>query len=51
MKAFLYAVVFAIVAAAAMPFVLPGMQRDSSSAFTTSGVRMDDPGTNLIGKN
>lgn len=51
MKAFLAAVVFAVIVAAAAPFLLPGMQKDSSSAFTTAGVRLDDPGTNLIGKN
>lgn len=51
MKAFLAAVVFAIVVAAAAPFVLPGMQQDSSAAFTTAGARIDDPGSNLIGKN
>ena len=51
MKAFLAAVAFAVIVAAAAPFLLPGMQSNSSSAFTTAGVRLDDPGSNLIGKN
>jgi len=50
MKAFLSAVVFALVVAAAAPFALPALQQDSATAFTTSGVRLDDPGSNLIGK-
>ena len=50
MKAFLSAVVFAIVVAAAAPFALPGMQKDASSAFSTTSVRVGDPGHNLIGQ-
>jgi hypothetical protein len=51
MKAFLSAVAFIVVVAAAAPYLLPGMQQNASSAFTTSSVRIDDPGSNLIGKN
>jgi hypothetical protein len=51
MKAFLSAVAFIVVVAAAAPYLLPGMQQNASTAFTTSGVRLDDPGSNLIGKN
>ncbi len=51
MKAFLLAVVFAVAVAAAMPYLLPGLQEEASLAFQTSGVRLDDPGSNLIGKN
>ena len=51
MKAFLSAVAFALVVAVAAPFALTGLQKDSSQAFTTSGVRLDDAGSNLIGKN
>ena len=50
MKAFLSAVVFSIIVAAAVPYVLPGMQKDASEAFTTTGARVGDPGSNLIGK-
>lgn len=50
MKAFLAAVVFALAIAAAAPFALPGMQSDSSTAFSTVSTRVGDPGGNLIGR-
>lgn len=51
MKAFLAAVAFALILAIAAPYLTSGLQQNSSSAFTTAGVRLDDPGTNLIGRN
>jgi hypothetical protein len=49
MKMFIAAVLFATVAAVGMSFVLNAYQRDSSTAFTTSGARVGDPGHNLTG--
>lgn len=50
MKAFLAAVVFAVVAAVVASSVLDGTyQKPSYSAFTTEGARVDKPGTNLTG--
>lgn len=50
MKAFLAAVVFAVVVAfGAATFLDAGYQQPSYSAFTTEGARVDIPGTNLIG--
>lgn len=48
MKAFVAAVVFAIIAAVGAAYVLGTQQRDSSVAFTTGGARVSDPGHNLI---
>jgi hypothetical protein len=49
MKVFVVAVVFAVIAAVGMSFVLNTYQRTSDTAFTTSGARVSDPGHNLIG--
>ena len=49
MKVFIAAVVFAVVAAVGMSYVLNNYQRGSDTAFTTSGARVSDPGHNLIG--
>ncbi len=49
MKAFLSAVVFALVVAAAAPFMLTGLQHDTSTAFSTGRTRVGEPGSNLIG--
>lgn len=50
MKAFLAAVAFAVVVAAAAPFALPGFQKDSATAFSSAAsTRVGDPGVNLIG--
>ena len=49
MKAFLSAVVVALVVAAAAPFALPGLQKDAATAFSTSSTRVGDPGHNLVG--
>jgi hypothetical protein len=47
MKAFVAAVVFAVVAAVGMSFILNVYQRDNTS-FTTDGARVSQPGDNLI---
>ncbi len=50
MKAFLAAVVVALVLAVGSAYVLDsGWQSPTSTAYTTDGVRLDDPGRNLIG--
>ena len=49
MKAFLSAIVVAVVVAAAAPFALPGLQKDASNAFATASTRVGDPGHNLVG--
>ena len=49
MKAFVTAIVFAVVVAVGMSFILNVYQRDNTS-FTTSGARVSEPGHNLIGK-
>jgi len=49
MKAFVAAVIFAVIAAVGMSFLLNVYQRDSSTAYTTSGARVSEPGHNLIG--
>ena len=49
MKAFISAIVVAVVVACAASFVLSGVQKTSDTAFTTSGARVGNPGTNLIG--
>ena len=49
MKAFLSAVVVAIVVAVGAAYVLDGsFQRASSDANTRDGVRLGDPGDNLV---
>jgi hypothetical protein len=49
MKVFLAALLFAAIAAVGMFIVLNTIQTPSSVAFTTDGVRVGDPGHNLIG--
>lgn len=50
MKAFLAAIVFAVVVAfGAATFLDTEFQQPSYSAFTTEGARVDNPGNNLIG--
>lgn len=49
MKAFLGAVVASILIAVAAAYVLDDMfQMYASDAFTTSGARVDQPGSNLV---
>jgi hypothetical protein len=50
MKVFVAAVLFAVIAAVGMSFVLNTYQRTSDTAFTTGGARVSEPGHNLIGK-
>jgi hypothetical protein len=50
MKAFVAAVLFAVVAAVGMYYVLAQYQRDSYAQFTTGGARVSEPGHNLVGK-
>ncbi len=50
MKAFVAAIVVALALAVASAYVLDSnWQTASSSAFTTEGSRLGDPGSNLIG--
>lgn len=49
MKAFLVAVAAALVLASAASFLLAENQRFAYQAFATSGARVSDPGTNLVG--
>ena len=49
MRSFVAALAFAIVAAVGVAMILNSFQESSSVAFTTSGARVGDPGTNLIG--
>ncbi len=49
MKAFGAAVAFAILAAVVAQAVLNTQQKTASSAFTTGGARVGDPGHNLVG--
>jgi DNA-binding transcriptional regulator of glucitol operon len=49
MKVFIAAAVFAVIAAFCASIVLSGVQMTSYTAFTTSGARVGDPGTNLVG--
>jgi hypothetical protein len=51
MKVFLAALLFAAIAAAGVSILLNAIQEPSSVAFTTSGARVGDPGSNLIGPN
>ncbi|WP_322894214.1 MULTISPECIES: hypothetical protein [unclassified Yoonia] len=49
MKAFLFAVVFAVIVAVGASFVLQGtFQQPSYAAFATEGARVGDPGQNLM---
>ena len=48
MKVFLASLVFAAVAAVGTSMLLSGIQQPSSSAFSTSGARVGDPGNNLM---
>ena len=48
MKAFVAAVLFAVVAAVGMSFVLNAFQRDNTSFTSSSGARISQPGDNLI---
>ncbi|MDP3690499.1 hypothetical protein [Bradyrhizobium sp.] len=48
MKMFLAALVFATVVAVGTAMFLGGIQQPVSSAFTTSGARVGDPGNNLM---
>jgi hypothetical protein len=49
MKVFLAALLFAVVTAVGTAVFLNGIQQPSSSAFSTSGARVGDPGHNLVG--
>lgn len=49
MKSFVAALAFALVAAVGVAMILNTFQESSSTAFTTSGARVGDPGNNLIG--
>ena len=49
MKAFVSAVVAAIILAVAGSFALGAIQEPTYKAFATSGTRVGDPGHNLIG--
>jgi hypothetical protein len=49
MKIFIVAAAFAVFAAFVASAVLSGVQMASYTAFTTSGARVGDPGTNLVG--
>ncbi len=49
MKVFLAALVFAAIAAVTVSVILNGIQQPSYAAFTTSGARVGDPGSNLVG--
>ena len=51
MKSFLAALAFAAVAAFCVSSVLDTIQLSSSTAYTTTGARVGDPGKNLIGPN
>ena len=51
MKAFISAVIAALVIAIGASYVLSTQQKSVSTAFTTSSVRVGDPGNNLIGVN
>lgn len=51
MKAFITAVVAALAIAVGASYILATQQKSVSTAFTTSSVRVGDPGNNLIGVN
>ena len=48
MKAFISAVIVAVVVAVGAAFVLNTQQKTADKAFATSGARVGDPGHNLI---
>ena len=48
MKAFISAVIVAVVVAVGAAFVLDSQQKTADKAFATSGARVGDPGHNLI---
>lgn len=48
MKVFLASLVFAAVVAVGTAILLGGIQQPVSSAFSTSGTRVGDPGNNLM---
>ncbi|PWJ86220.1 hypothetical protein C7441_10199 [Pseudaminobacter salicylatoxidans] len=49
MKAFISAVIAAIILAIAGSFALAAVQEPAYKAFATSGARVGDPGHNLVG--
>jgi hypothetical protein len=49
MKVFLAGLLFAVIVAYGMSVLLSTIQQPSSVAFTTDGVRIGDPGHNLVG--
>jgi hypothetical protein len=49
MKAFVAALLFAAIVAVGVSILLNTIQQPSSVAFTSEGVRVGDPGQNLIG--
>ncbi|ACL60127.1 hypothetical protein [Methylobacterium nodulans] len=49
MKAFAVAVIMAVALAAGAAFVLTSNQKYAYEAFATSGARVSNPGTNLVG--
>ncbi|MDO5528087.1 MAG: hypothetical protein Q4F71_01675 [Paracoccus sp. (in: a-proteobacteria)] len=48
MKAFLAAVLVALVVAIGASFALDGVQETAPQAYTTEGVRLENPGNNLV---
>jgi hypothetical protein len=51
MKVFLAALLFAAIVAVGVSLLLNTIQTPSYVAFTTEGVRVGDPGNNLVGPN
>ncbi len=51
MKAFISAVIVAVVLAVGASYLLNTQQKTAAQAFATSGARVGDPGTNLVGVN
>ena len=51
MKAFVAALLFAAIVAVGVSILLNTIQQPSSAAFTAEGVRVGDPGHNLIDPN
>ncbi len=49
MKVFLAALLFAAIAAVGVAVLLDAIQEPSYVAFTTGGVRVGNPGHNLVG--
>ena len=49
MKVFLAALLFAAIVAVGVSILLEAIQEPSYVAFSTGGVRVGDPGNNLIG--